>query len=80
MFAGLPPSSSELAERKALLRHLLPQNGGANIGESAYFVVVRRGKNGARCVPLLAPLAEAGACGASLAQRGGARFTDARSW
>jgi hypothetical protein len=32
MFAGLPPSSSELTERKALFRHLLLQIGGANIG------------------------------------------------
>jgi len=31
MFAGLPPSSSELSERKALFRHLLLQIGGANI-------------------------------------------------
>jgi signal transduction histidine kinase len=29
--------------------------------ESAYFVVARRGKSASRCVPLLAPLAEAGA-------------------
>jgi hypothetical protein len=32
MFAGLPPSSSALTERKALFRHLLLQIGGANIG------------------------------------------------
>jgi hypothetical protein len=32
---GLPPSSSELAERKSLFRHLLLQIGGANIAESA---------------------------------------------
>jgi hypothetical protein len=31
MFAGLPPSSSELTERKALFCHLLLQIGGANI-------------------------------------------------
>jgi hypothetical protein len=31
MFAGLPPSSSELTERKALSRQLLLQIGGANI-------------------------------------------------
>ena len=31
MFARLPPSSSDLAERKALFRHLLLQIGGANI-------------------------------------------------
>jgi hypothetical protein len=31
MFAGLPPSSADLAERKALFRHLLLQIGGANI-------------------------------------------------
>jgi hypothetical protein len=31
MFAGLPPSSSELTERKALFRQLLLQIGGANI-------------------------------------------------
>jgi len=31
MFAGLPPSSSDLAERKALFRQLLLQIGGANI-------------------------------------------------
>jgi hypothetical protein len=42
MFAGLPPPSSDLAERKALFRHLLLQIGGANIGEPAYFVVVGR--------------------------------------
>jgi hypothetical protein len=30
-FAWLPPSSSELTERKALFRHLLLQIGGANI-------------------------------------------------
>src|SRR5215203_5715068 len=30
MFAGLPPSSSELRDRKALCRHLLLQIGGAN--------------------------------------------------
>ena len=31
MFAGLPPSSSDLAERKNVVRSLLLQNGGANI-------------------------------------------------
>jgi hypothetical protein len=31
MFARLPPSSSEMTERKALLRHLLLQISGANI-------------------------------------------------
>jgi hypothetical protein len=31
MFAWLPPSSSDLTERKALFRHLLLQIGGANI-------------------------------------------------
>jgi hypothetical protein len=31
MFAGLPPSSSELTERKAFFRQLLLQIGGANI-------------------------------------------------
>jgi hypothetical protein len=31
MFARLPPSSSDLTERKALFRHLLLQVGGANI-------------------------------------------------
>jgi hypothetical protein len=31
MFARLPPSSSELTERKALFRQLLLQIGGANI-------------------------------------------------
>jgi hypothetical protein len=31
MFAGLPPSSSELSNGKALFRHLLLQIGGANI-------------------------------------------------
>jgi hypothetical protein len=31
MFAGLPPSSSELTDGKALFRHLLLQIGGANI-------------------------------------------------
>jgi hypothetical protein len=35
MFAGLPPSSSDLAERKALFRHLLLQIGGANIENPA---------------------------------------------
>jgi hypothetical protein len=33
----LPPSSSELAERKALFYHLLLQNGGANIGPDCGF-------------------------------------------
>jgi hypothetical protein len=28
MFAGLPPSSSELTERKSVFRHLLLQIGG----------------------------------------------------
>jgi len=31
MFAGLPPSSSELPERRSVFRHLLLQIGGANI-------------------------------------------------
>jgi hypothetical protein len=31
MFAGLPPSSSDLTERKSVFRHLLLQIGGANI-------------------------------------------------
>jgi hypothetical protein len=31
MFAGLPPSSSEMRERKSVFRHLLMQIGGANI-------------------------------------------------
>jgi hypothetical protein len=31
MFAGLPPSSSEMTERKSVFRHLLLQIGGANI-------------------------------------------------
>jgi hypothetical protein len=31
IFAGLPPSSSDLAERKSVVRHLLLQIGGANI-------------------------------------------------
>jgi hypothetical protein len=31
MLAGLPPSSSDLTERKALFRHLLLRIGGANI-------------------------------------------------
>jgi len=31
MFARKPPSSSDLAERKALFRHLLLQIGGANL-------------------------------------------------
>jgi hypothetical protein len=31
MFAGLPPSSSELSKRKSVFRHLLLQIGGANI-------------------------------------------------
>jgi hypothetical protein len=35
MFAGLPPSSSEVTERKALFRHLLLQIGGANIENPA---------------------------------------------
>jgi hypothetical protein len=35
MFAELPPSSSELTERKALFRHLLLQIGGANIEKSS---------------------------------------------
>jgi hypothetical protein len=35
MFTGLPPSSSDLAERKALFRHLLLQIGGANIENPA---------------------------------------------
>jgi hypothetical protein len=47
--------------------------------ESAYFVVTRRGNYGSHPVTLLAPLAEAGAGSASLAQHGGARLTDARS-
>jgi hypothetical protein len=41
IFAGLPPSSSELAERKSVFHHLLLQNGGANIAESVYLVVAR---------------------------------------
>jgi hypothetical protein len=45
MFAGLPPSSSELANGKALFRQLLLQIGGANIKKSAAAVVARRGKN-----------------------------------
>jgi len=46
MFAGLPPSSSELANGKALFRQLLLQIGGANIKKSAAAAVVaRRGKN-----------------------------------
>jgi hypothetical protein len=44
MFAWLPPSSSELTERKALFRHLLLQIGGANI-ENSPRLVVRRGKS-----------------------------------
>jgi hypothetical protein len=35
MFAGLPPSSSELTKRKTLFRHLLLQIGGANIENTA---------------------------------------------
>jgi hypothetical protein len=31
MFAGLPPSSSKMVERKGVVRHLLLQIGGANI-------------------------------------------------
>jgi hypothetical protein len=42
MFARLPPSSSELTERKALFGNLLLQTGGANIAQAAYFVVARR--------------------------------------
>jgi len=48
MFAGLPPSSSELANGKALFRQLLLQIGDANIKKSAAAaaaVVARRGKN-----------------------------------
>jgi hypothetical protein len=37
MFAWLPPSSSDLAERKALFRHLLLQIGAREHRESADF-------------------------------------------
>jgi hypothetical protein len=62
MFAGSPPSSSELTERKALFRHLLLQIGGANIANpptSSLFAEEER----LRSLPsvLLAPLAEAAA-------------------
>jgi hypothetical protein len=62
MFAGLPPSSSDLAERKALFRHLLLQIGGANIEypptSSSLAEEERLRSLGSA---LLAPLAEAGA-------------------
>jgi hypothetical protein len=48
MFAGLPPSSSDLAERKALFRHLLQQIGGANIENPPPSLAKER-------TPLLAP-------------------------
>jgi hypothetical protein len=45
MFAWLPPSSSDLAERKALFRHLLLQIGGANIENPPTSSSGRRGNN-----------------------------------
>jgi hypothetical protein len=62
MFAGLPPSSSELTERKTLFRHLLLQIGGANIENPPPppSLAEERTPLFAPCI-LLAPLAEAGA-------------------
>jgi hypothetical protein len=50
MFAGLPPSSSDLAERKCVVPHLLLQIGGANIANP----------------PLSSPLAEENASARSV--------------
>jgi hypothetical protein len=44
MFAGLPPSSSDLPERKSVVPPSPPQIGGANIDNQPYFVV-GRGRN-----------------------------------
>jgi hypothetical protein len=63
MFAWLPPSSSDLAERKALFRHLLLQIGGANIENP----------------PTSSSLAEERTPQLASPQHGGARFSDARS-
>jgi hypothetical protein len=63
MFAGLPPSSSELTDRKALFRHLLLQIGGANIENP----------------PTSSSFAEERTPPQSSPQHGGALFSDARS-
>ena len=60
------------SQTKSMAARSLVQDSGSAIParvESAYFVVACRGKNGSRCVSLLAPLADAGAAGASLAQQ-----------
>jgi hypothetical protein len=41
MFAGLPPSSSELTERKSVVPSSLPADRRREHRESAYFVVAR---------------------------------------
>jgi hypothetical protein len=71
MFAGLPPSSSDLTNGRALFRHLLLQIGGANI-ENPPPSSLAEEKTARQC-PLLAPLAETGAR-ASLAPCDGARL------
>jgi hypothetical protein len=77
MFARLPPSSSELAERKSMFSHLLLQIGGANSAESAYFVVTRRRKACLHAPPQhSSPLGLVLASLARLLRHGGARFPD----
>jgi hypothetical protein len=72
MFAGLPPSSSELTERKALFRHLLLQIGGANIENPTPSSSLAK----ERTPPLSPPpcagarLPTLAACGAILTRRG----------
>src|SRR5688572_33472698 len=62
MFAGLPPSSSDLAERKSVVPPSPPADRRRVHRESAYFVVARRGRAPPLALyTLLAPLAEAGA-------------------
>jgi hypothetical protein len=63
MFAWLPPSSSDLAERKNVFRHHLLQIGGANIANP----------------PTSSSLAEETTPPLAPPQHGGARFSDARS-
>jgi hypothetical protein len=59
----VPPSSSDLAERKSVVPPSPPADRRREHRESAYFVVVRRGK----APPLSSP------------QHGGARFADTRT-
>jgi hypothetical protein len=72
MFAGLPPSSSELTNGRALFRHLPLQIGGANIENPPPSSSLAEERTARQCL-LLAPLAETGAR-ASLAPCGGARL------